>query len=77
MINVIGLKELLKENKLTGKIVAKKTGYNKNTITNWIKSNSDAKLPLDFVLRLLQEFPNIQGMKKHLPTYDEILRLSK
>ena len=22
-------------------------------------------------------FPNIQGMKKHLPTYDEIIRLSK
>lgn len=70
------LKSFLKENGLTSKEVCAKTGYNKNTFTNWMKLDDDYKLPQDFILKLLKEYPQI-FLIDYFPTHAEIIKLSR
>lgn len=70
------LKAFFKDHGLTSKIVAQKTGFNKNTITNWARHKTDSKIPQAFILKLLQEFPE-SNLLPYFPTHAEILNLSK
>jgi transcriptional regulator with XRE-family HTH domain len=69
------LKRFIKENGLTAKEISSITGYNKNTLTNWMKLESDEKLPQDFILTLLREYPHID-ISKYFTTHSEIIELS-
>lgn len=71
--NEFSLKKMLKANRITAKEVAEKTGYNKNTITNWAKLDSDETIPLGFIYKLQSEFPNII-ISPYFPTYSEIIK---
>lgn len=73
-MNTFSFKQFLDENKLTAKLLVEKTGYNKNTFTKWNKLKSDSKLPQDFILALMKEFPDIDLMK-YFPTHAEIIIL--
>lgn len=70
------LKTFIKDNNLTAKELADKSGYNKNTITNWSKLNDDSKIPQNFILFLLESYPDID-LTKYFPVHAKIIRLAK
>lgn len=70
------LKQFLRENKMTAKLVAKQTGYSQNTITNWNKFDDDSKIPQDFILALLKHYPEVD-LKNHFPVHAEIINRAK
>lgn len=67
------LKDYLRANNIKAKDIAEKTGYNKNTITNWIKLDSDEKFPQDFILKLLELYPDTD-LTKYFSTHHKILK---
>lgn len=69
------LKRFIKDNNLTNKIVCYVTGYNKNTLTKWCRYDSDEKIPLDFIYKLMNEYPDLD-YKKYFPTYAKILQIT-
>lgn len=68
--------KFLKENKLRAINLVEITGYNKNTFTKWRTLNSDEKIPQDFILALLKNYPEID-LVKYFPTHAEIIKMSK
>ena len=68
------LKRFIKDNNLTNKIVCHVTGYNKNTLTKWCLLETDDKIPLDFIYKLMTEYPDLD-YKMYFPTYKKILNL--
>jgi len=70
------LKRFLKYNKITAKEVAEKTGYSKNTLTNWNKYPDDSKIPQEFILCLLKHYPKAD-LKKFFPVHNKIIKAAE
>lgn len=68
------LKAFIKNSGLTNKIVCYVTGYNKNTLTKWCTLDTDEKIPLDFIYKLMASYPDLD-YKHYFPTYAKILEM--
>lgn len=75
-MSTFDFKKFLSDNGLTAKELVDTTGYNKNTFTKWSNLESDTKIPQDFILSILKNYPNI-NLSIYFPTHAAILEICK